>query len=350
MDPIVSVLLGFIFILFLLNLFLFFRQNKKPSSDTALLEWLKSMQSSIDATNKTLNAAMRDSHANITSTLQEHSRQLNQRLDKAAEVISGVQKNIGEMSEIGRNMQELQEFLASPKLRGNIGEQVLKELLSQLLPKQTFTLQYSFSNGATVDAVIKTESGLIPIDSKFPMENFVRLQKEKEDSGKKAMEKDFNRDVKVHIDSISKKYILTSEGTLDYALMYVPSEAVYYEIVNNPILFEYSSQKRVLIVSPVTFYAYLRAILMGLEGQKVTQKAREILAGIRSVQKNFDDLSSSFETMSRHVTHSYNSMNDVRSNFNKLGNAIITTGKIDQKETKLISKENAIQEELLDES
>lgn len=350
MDPLVSVLLLFIFVLSIIVFFLFIRQNKKPSTDRALLEWLKSMQSSIDLTNKTLNSAMRDSHANITSTLQEHSKQLNQRLDKAAEVISGVQKNIGEMSEIGRNMRELQEFLASPKLRGNIGEQILKELLSQLLPKQTYALQYSFSNGSTVDAVIKTESGLIPIDSKFPMENFIKLQKEKIDTAKKNIEKDFNRDVKGHIDSISKKYILTAEGTLDYALMYVPSEAVYYEIVNNPILFDYSSQKRVLIVSPVTFYAYLRAILMGLEGQKVTQKAREILAGIRSIQKNFDDLNSSFDTMSRHVTHSYNSINDVRSNFNKLGSAIITTGKIDKKESKLLTKETATQEEMFEEN
>lgn len=340
MDPLVSVLLGFIILLVVIIIYLSLRQNRKPTTDTALLEWLRSMQSSIDVTNKTLNSAMRDSHANITSTLQEHSRQLNQRLDKAAEVISGVQKNIGEMSEIGRNMRELQEFLSSPKLRGNIGEQVLKELLSQLLPKQTYALQYSFTSGSIVDAVIKTESGLIPIDSKFPMENFVKIQKEKDDTQKKLLEKDFLRDVKGHIDVISKKYILTSEGTLDYALMYVPSEAVYYEIVNNPILFEYSSQKRVLIVSPVTFYAYLRAILMGLEGQKVTEKAREILAGIRSIQKYFDDLNGSFDVMSKHITHSYNSMNDVRSNFNKLGNAIVTTGKIDQKEKKLITQEN----------
>jgi len=340
MDPLVSVLLVLIILLFITIIFILLRQNKKPSTDKALLEWLKSMQNSIDTTNKTFNSAMRDSHANITSTLQEHSRQLNQRLDKAAEVISGVQKNIGEMSEIGRNMQELQEFLASPKLRGNIGEQILKELLTQLLPKQTFSMQYTFSNGTIVDAVIKTESGLIPIDSKFPMENFVKAQKEKEELLKKSLEKEFAKDVKGHIDSISKKYILTSEGTLDYALMYVPSEAVYYEIVNNPLIFEHSSQRRVLIVSPVTFYAYLRAILMGLEGQKVTQKAREILAGIRSVQKNFNDLSSSFDTMSRHVTHSYNSLSEVRNNFSKLGNAITITGRLDQKESKLIPEES----------
>ena len=340
MDPIVIILV-FVNLFLVITLFvLLIRSSKSAKPDTALVEWLKSMQQSIDVTNKTLNGTMRDSHMNITSTLQEHSKQLNQRLDKAAEVISGVQKNIGEMSEIGRNMRELQEFLQSPKMRGNIGEHILNELLSQLLPKKTYSLQYTFSSGAIVDAVIKTDSGLIPIDSKFPMESFTRLQKQQNDIEKKTAEKDFIKAVKIHIDAISKKYILTGEGTLDYALMYVPSEATYYEIVNNPSLFDHSTLRRVLIVSPVTFYAYLRAILMGLEGQKITQKAREILSSVRAIQKNHTDLSESFNTLSRHITHSYNSMNEVQTGIVKLGNTISHTQNIEKEEEKKIESGN----------
>src|SRR5581483_4681099 len=195
-------------------------------------------------------------------------------------VIAQVSKNIGEMSEIGRGMQDLQEFLRSPKLRGNIGEHILKELLGQMLPKQSFHLQYGFKNGTIVDAAIKTEAGLIPIDSKFPMENFRKMNAAKTDAEKNVAEKDFASDVKKHIDAISKKYILTDEGTIDYALMYVPSEAVYYEIVNTATLFDYASNHRVLPVSPMTFYAYLRAILAGFEGQRISQKAQEILSSI----------------------------------------------------------------------
>src|SRR3989338_7610424 len=169
----------------------------------------------------------------LLESLTANSQALNQRLDNAAKVISDVQRNVGEMSEIGRGMRDLQEFLQSPKLRGNIGEQVLKDLLGQLLPKQSFHLQYAFKSGSIVDAAIKTEAGIIPIDSKFPMENFRKINSAQNDGDKKAAEKLFVSDVKRHIDDIAQKYILTNEGTIDYCLMYVPSESIYYEIVNN---------------------------------------------------------------------------------------------------------------------
>ena len=234
---------------------IYFVRKQNSSPDSSLIEWMKSMQSSFDSNSKTMN-----------STLLSNSRQLNERLDNAARVIAAVQKNIGEMSEIGRSMRDLQEFLQSPKLRGNIGEQVLKELLSQMLPKASFNMQYAFKNGSIVDAAIKTEAGIIPIDSKFPMENFRAMNSN--DGDRKGAEKAFVSDVKKHIDDIAKKYILPAEGTIDYALMYVPSESVYYEIVNNSTLFDYSQKLRVLPVSPMTFYAYLRAILMDLKDKK----------------------------------------------------------------------------------
>src|SRR3989344_3246097 len=230
--PVILVLiLGFATIFIYLN-----KKFSNKNSDQTLLEWLKSMQTSIDNTNKTLNEALRDTNKNITSTLQLNTKDINQRLDNAARVISAVQKNIGEMSEIGRSMKELQDFLKSPKLRGNIGEQVLKELLGQMLPKQSFHLQYAFKSGAIVDAAIKTEAGIIPIDSKFPMENFRKLMACKDENERKIVSREFTGDVKRHIDDISRKYILTEEGTIDYALMYIPSEAVYYEIVNDSSL------------------------------------------------------------------------------------------------------------------
>lgn len=313
-------IIGFGIVIYLIN-----KRLNKPQDQT-LLEWLKSMQQSMDTNTKTVN-----------NTLSESSKSLNERLDNAARVIAAVQKNIGEMSEIGRGMKELQEFLRSPKLRGNIGEQVLKELLSQMLPKQSFHLQYAFNNGSIVDAAIKTEAGIIPIDSKFPMENFRKMAGAQSDLERKTAEKEFVSDVKKHIDSISKKYILTNEGTIDYALMYIPSESIYYEIINNPSLFDYSSKNRVLPVSPMTFYAYLKAILMGFEGQKISKKAHEILSSIRAIHKEYEKVGESIDTLSKHVNNSYNMVNQVQTGFSRLGQQIKTTSILEKEEDELAS-------------
>lgn len=263
----------------------------------------------------------------LLESLQRNSQDLNSRLDNAARVISDVQKNVGEMSEIGRSMKDLQEFLRSPKLRGNIGEQVLKELLSQMLPKNSFNLQYTFKSGEKVDAAIKTASGLIPIDSKFPMENFRKMMANNPDAA--GAKKDFERDVKKHIESISKKYILTEEGTIDYALMYVPSEAVYYEIVNNNTLFEYAGKYRVLPVSPTTFYAYMKAILMSFEGSKIDDRAKEILATLKAIKKDYSKVEENLRTLGKHITNANNMMGNVASDFEKLGSKIDRTHKLD---------------------
>ncbi len=276
---------------------------KEVTKDETLVEWLKSQQVSSQATSKAIN----------------------ERLDRAAQVIAGVQKSIGEMSEIGRGMRDLQEFLRSPKLRGNIGEQVLKELLGQMLPKQTFNLQYSFKSGVRVDAAIKTGAGIIPVDAKFPMENFRKMAGAKDEKEKKDFEKEFVKDVKKHIEAIASKYILTEEGTIDYALMYLPSESIYYEVVNHSDLFDYSAKKRVLPVSPTTFYAYLRAILMSFEGQKIEAKARQILAAIRAIQKDYGKVEDNLSVLGKHIQNAYNQMSNVLSGFTLLGQKLSST-------------------------
>jgi len=273
----------------------FIRQNR-PSTD--LLEYLRT-------TNR---------------RLEEQNRGFNERLDNATRVISAVQRNIGEMSEIGRGMKDLAEFLQSPKLRGNVGEQVLKTMLGQYLPKASFNLQYTFKSGEKVDAAITTAGGIIPIDSKFPMENFRKML-----SGDKLAGREFEGDVKKHVDSISQKYILPAEGTIDYALMYIPSEAVYYEVVNNQDLFDYAGNKRVLPVSPTTFYAYLKAILMSFEGQKIEEEAKRILSSLRAIQKDYLKVQSNLDTLQKHLTNAFNMMGNVFSSFTTLGHKITST-------------------------
>jgi len=227
-------------------------------------------------------------------------------------------------------MKDLQEFLQSPKLRGNVREHVLKEILIQNLPKNSFNLQYTFKSGAKVDVAIKTSAGIIPVDSKFPMENFRKMMKNSSIEAKR----NFEKDVKKHIDDISKKYILTDEGTIDYALMYIPSEAVYYEIVNNQELFEYGNNRRVLPVSPTTFYAYMRAILMSFEGQKINEKAKEILASIKAIQKDYGRVEEDLGVLQKHLNSAYNKMGEVFNSFGRLGGKITATKNLGNEENK----------------
>lgn len=320
MDPIVLPVLIAVLVVFglIINKRLVeISQKQKPSEE--LLEVIR-----------VLREGSKEDRVVLLNSLQKNTQALNERLDNAAAVINDVKKNVGEMNEIGRGMKELQEFLVSPKLRGNIGEHVLKELLGQMLPKSSFHLQYSFRSGDKVDAVIKTEAGIIPIDSKFPMENFRKLMASKNESEKRNFEREFEKDVKKHIDSISGKYILTDEGTIDYALMYIPSEAVYYEIVNNSKLFDYGGTKRVLPVSPTTFYAYLKAILMSFEGQKIEEKAKEILSALRAIQKDYSKVEEYLYTLERHLTNSTNMMSNILSSFSRLGQRIVATRELDQ--------------------
>lgn len=297
------------------------RVEKSAQVSTELTEWLKQMSQS------TLQ---------VDQKLTQNMDMFNARLDKAAQAMMGVQKSIGEFSEIGRSMQQLQEFLQSPKLRGNIGEQVLKELLAQSLPPETYSLQYSFASGERVDAIIKTTQGIIAIDSKFPLSTFKLMMEEHSEERREVLRKDFIRDVKKHILSISKKYILTSEGTLDYALMYIPSESVYYEIINQGDLYDYASEMRIVPVSPMSFYAYLKVILISHEGQRIQKQAKEILVTLQSMRKDYEKTEESFAVLNKHIGNAYNQSKNAMQNLSKLGQKIDQTASLSTSEEKLL--------------
>jgi len=314
-EPLVIgvLILGFILILFFFNKKLSDLQKNKP--DGALLEWLKTMQSSIDS-----------SSTHMVKTLQENSKQLNQRLDTAATVIRDVGKEVGQMSEIGRSMKELQDFLKSPKLRGNIGEQVLKDLISQMFPKNSFHIQYQFKSGERVDAAIQTDAGILPIDSKFPMENFQRMAKGDVKSAEySALQKEFGKDVKKHISDIAKKYILPEEGTMDFALMYVPSESVYYELVNMLDVMDFAKQSRVYVVSPTTLYAHLQTILLAFEGKKIESRSRDLFKMLRALQVDFHKVEENMVVLGKHINNTSSQFNNVNTGFSQIGQKINST-------------------------
>ena len=326
MDPNLYLILAVILTGFGLTLVLVRRWlSQKPQTDATLTQWLQTMQSSIEATNKTLNEAMRGTSSDVAKLLQENTRQLNDRLDNAAKVIASVQKNLGEMSEVGKGIKTLQEFLQSPKLRGNIGEQVLSDMIGQTFPKNAFHLQYSFKSGVKADAVLKTDAGLLCIDSKFSMTNFNLMLKGETESERKQAKKDFASDVKKHVADISKKYILPEENTMDFALMYIPSESVYYEVVNTPELTDYARGQRVYPVSPNTLYAHLQVLLLSFQGKELETKSREVFRLLRAIHKDYSKVEENMSVLNRHLTNAYNQMSQVSGGFTTLGQKLQQT-------------------------
>ena len=300
------ILIGFIVLYQLLK-----TKLQEPKTDPTLNAWLKSLQQSFDTTNRTTNAS-----------LQQNYRELFSRLDQATAVIGDLKKEAGAFGEVSRSMKDLQDYLKSPKLRGNIGEQVLTDLIGQMFPKNSFHLQYHFKTGQIVDAAIKTQAGILPIDSKFPMENFQKIYQAVNPSEKAIARTAFVRDVKKHIKDISGKYILPEEGTLDFSLMYIPSESVYYEIVNEQEILDLSRDLRVYPVSPTTLYANLQTILLSLEGQKIAGKTTEVFTLLRAVQKDYEKLNENFLLLGKHLTNAYNSMNSTSQTMNQIGNKL----------------------------
>jgi DNA recombination protein RmuC len=267
----------------------------------------------------------------VNQQLQNSSGQIGQRLDSAREVISRVSEKLGELSktseqihEVGKNIATLQEILRPPKLRGGLGEQFLGELLSQILPSEFFTLQYTFLSGERVDAVVKIGEKLVPIDSKFPLDNFKRVIECKTDEERKTCQKIFYRDIKRHIDDIASKYILPQEGTYDFALLYIPAENVYYETITKDESFgdekgilNYALTKRVIPVSPNSFYAYLQVIILGLKGLQIEKGALKIQALLSGLKKEIGGFQEDFQLVGKHLTNALNKFEEARRRLDK---------------------------------
>lgn len=206
--------------------------------------------------------------------------------------------------EVGKDISGLNDILRAPKLRGNLGEYFLKDLLDQIMSPEQFQMQYKFKNGQIVDAVIKTADGLVPIDSKFPMESFRRMIETENGADRERLRKEFQRSVKERVKEISENYIRPSEKTLDFALMYIPAENIYYETIirddslgEEGSLSEYATKRHVIPTSPNTLYSYLCTILMGLRGLKIEKEAEEIIRRIQRLNKEFEKFGEHFAKM-----------------------------------------------------
>jgi DNA recombination protein RmuC len=248
--------------------------------------------------------------------------QVNQRLGSLAESAQRIR-------EIGADIASLQEILQAPKLRGNLGEYLLEDLLRQVLPGGNWAVKHRFRNGTQVDAVIRLGGSIVPVDAKFPLESFQRFSAAADPAEKARARREFARSVKARIDEIAEKYINPDEGTFDFALMYVPAEGVFYEIVTADAgaespweLFQYATRRRVIPVSPNSFYSYLMAIAFGLRGMRVEQQAKTIVADLARVQDAFDAWSADFGQLGRHVKNAAAKWDECQRKVDRFGDTI----------------------------
>lgn len=258
-------------------------------------------------------------HESFELTQQTH-KVLGERLDSNSQVVGAVHRSLGTLEEsnrklyeVGKDISSLQEILRSPKLRGGLGELLLEDLLAQILPREHVETQYAFRAGHKVDAVIRLGAGMVPVDAKFPLENFRKLLDAPSDDERSRMRKLFVIDVKRHIDAVATKYILPDEGTFDFALMYIPAENVYYEIVvkdditDEAHIGDYALARRVIPVSPGSFYAYLQAIVLGLRGMRIEERSREILQQLSRLRGEFDRFRDDFRLVGKHLNNASSS-------------------------------------------
>jgi DNA recombination protein RmuC len=295
--------------------------------------------------NQQLNSVTQQLNERLKETsaaLQETHKTVGERLDNANRVFGEVSTSLGKLDaaskrvlEMGEDISSLQELLRAPKFRGEIGETFLGNLLAQVFPKkESFQLQYQFKNGDTVDAVIRIGNNFVPVDAKFPLENFKRMIESPNEEEKKSYRKSFLSDVKARINEISSKYILPDEGTYDFALMYIPAENVYYETIIKEDLLDYSLPRKVIPVSPNTFYAYLQVICLGLKGLAIERNAKEILVHLGRLEGDLGKFKEDFVLIGGHLSNAARKYAEAEKRLDRFTDKLISSKDVKQIEAK----------------
>jgi DNA recombination protein RmuC len=248
-------------------------------------------------------------NGDVDRRLEAMTATMDRRLETATKTTSAIHQQLGQLGQANaeilaraNDLKKLEQALRPPKARGGFGELLLANLLRDRLPQDAYELQYGFKTGERVDAVIRVER-LVPIDAKFPLDNFERLADAETDDERVLYERAFSRDLKNHVDAIAQRYIRPDEGTYDFALMYLPSEGVYYELVGGKTgaLLQYAHDKRVFPVSPTTFTSQLQVIALGLKGMQIEQRAHEVMAYVAQLQGDFARFRDDFQVVGKHI-------------------------------------------------
>jgi DNA recombination protein RmuC len=301
-----------------------------------VLLWIaiRSQLEDIKKAQDNLSASLQQSLISGQETVNKNLQFQIQTLERLNTQLGQLQGTSQRIIEVGSDLKNLQQILASPKLRGELGEWSLKNILSAVLPADSFELQYTFRDGKKVDALVKMPKYSVPIDAKFPLSNFEKLQQAQNDTDKQRLRKDFLKDVQKHIDKIAESYIKPDEGTLDFAIMYIPAENIYYEAIVKTAedtinVQDYAMGKKVFPVSPNLLYVYLMTIVMGLHGLQIEKQAAEIRQNLKTLKNAFGDFISLWDTLGGHLRNAHGKHDEGQK---KLDKFVMQLGQIQDKE------------------
>ncbi len=334
------IILVLILLAIVIAMFVFFSSKLSKISDTSggdktsllLFERIKELNQTMDSSIKGLNQTV---DAKLTQSTQQMQSQFNQSIG----IVKGITEKMVELQETNKQvigfsaqLKNLEKVLTSQKQRGNLGEAALQLVLENILPPTSFSLQYKFDDGDIVDAVIKTKDGLIPVDAKFSLDNYNRVINEDDEEKRLVYEKEFKNDLKKRIDETSK-YIKPGKGTMDFAFMFIPAEAIYYDLLVNEVgaikintrsLIDYAfKERRVIIVSPTTFAAYLQTVLQGLRALKIEEQTKQIIKWVEMLQKHIAAYDDYFKKLGANLGTTINSYNTAATELKKIDKDVV---------------------------
>ncbi|NQU77870.1 DNA recombination protein RmuC [Candidatus Falkowbacteria bacterium] len=297
------------------------------------------LQNQLNELNRTLDSKLgestkviQDQFSQSTKIIQGISGQSQRIVSEVAEKLTKLDDTNKQVIGFAGQLQSLENILKNPKQRGILGEYYLETVLKNVLAPGQFQMQYKFKDGVIVDAIVHTKEGIIPIDSKFSLENYNKIVEEKDETHRQILERQFKNDLKLRIDETSK-YIRPNEGTTDFAFMFIPSEGIYYDILINQVgsvkvntadLIEYAlRQKKVIIVSPTTFFAYLQTVIQGLRALKIEESTKDIQKRVEMLGKHLNAYEDYFKKLGGHLGTTVNTYNTAYKELGKIDKDVV---------------------------
>lgn len=286
-----------------------------------------------------LNEKSSELNKTLDTKLGESTKAIQQQFGESAKIVQNVTERLTKLDETNKQvlnfsdqLKNLQDILKNPKQRGVLGEYFLEETLKNVLPPNSYQMQYKFKDGDIVDAVVFVKEKIIPVDSKFSLENYQRLIDERDAGAREQLEKQFKQDLKNRIDETAK-YVRPSENTMEFAFMFIPSEAIYYDLLVNKIgavkvatrdLIEYAfKDKHVIIVSPTSFLAYLQTVLQGLRAMQIEESAKDIRKNVEALAKHLASYDTYMQKMGQHLGTTVNTYNTAYKEFKKIDKDVV---------------------------
>lgn len=281
-----------------------------------LAELTRAMDSKLGEGTKTMSEFMMTQTDQGRALMATITKQVGDQLIEVVKGVSETRESTKQIFTIAEQLGNLEKVLKNQKQRGNLGEASLELVMSNILPPGAYQMQYEFPGGETVDAIIRTKEGFIPVDAKFPLENYSRLRDEKDDVRRTEFEEAFKKDLKKRIDETSK-YVRPKDGTLPFAFMYIPAEGIYYDLLNDGVgavntrsLLDYAqNDRKVIIVSPTTFAAYLQSVLYGFKAFKIEEQAKDIAKNVEALGRHINAYQDYYKKLGASLSTTVNHFN-----------------------------------------